>query len=351
MVSTKYFKKIKEELDHCKNPLFFFDDDPDGLSSFLLLYRYKREGHGCIVKARPKITTQFLKKVEEYHPDKIFILDICDVDQAFLDKVSVPVIWIDHHPCQERNNVIYINPRLHDEEAVPTSYMCYSALEKEMKSDQWIAMVGCIGDWFVPDFKDEFCEKYPLLADPKYATPPEYLFETMLGTLIKIFSFNLKGNHSEAMKSIKILCRVNSPQEILEQEEQTSQAKFLYKKFEKINKHYEALKKGALQEEEKTKDDVFLVYIYEEDKVSLTKDLSNELLYLFPHKVIVLGRKKNGEVKCSLRSTKYVLPDALANALSPVEGYGGGHDHACGGCIKEKDFDLFLEGLRKGLDL
>ena len=345
MISKTYPQKIRDELDHCSNPLFFFDDDPDGLCSFLLLYRYKREGHGVIVKAKPYLSAEFVRKVEEYNPDKIFVLDMPNVSQEFLDAVKVPVIWVDHHPPQDRDKVIYVNPRLTNETAVPTSYLCYKAVQQDM----WIAMIGCISDWFIPDFKDEFCTKYPTLADPTLKTPPDYLFQTQVGKLIKIFSFNLKGKTSEAIKSLKILSRIKEPHDLLTPT--TSQAKLLYKKYEQIEGYYVSLKKSALAEEEKTKKEPFLCFIYEENKISLTKDLSNELLYLFPKKVIILGRKKSGQVKCSLRTTTHALSDALAKALVGISGYGGGHEHACGCCIKEEDFPRFLDNLKKELDL
>src|SRR3989338_3971743 len=103
MLTEKEIKRIKEELDNCKNPLYFYDSDPDGLCSFLLLYRYKREGHGVMVKSNPFLNEKFLHKVEEYQPDKIFVLDIANVDQDFIDKAKVPVIWIDHHGPFDRH--------------------------------------------------------------------------------------------------------------------------------------------------------------------------------------------------------------------------------------------------------
>ena len=49
-LSKNQIHQIRESLDSCKNPLFFFDDDQDGLCSFLQLYRCKGEGKGIIVK-------------------------------------------------------------------------------------------------------------------------------------------------------------------------------------------------------------------------------------------------------------------------------------------------------------
>lgn len=61
-LTTEQINEIRKELDTSFNPLFFFDDDPDGLSSFLLLYRYVREGHGIVVKATPDLRVDFAKE-------------------------------------------------------------------------------------------------------------------------------------------------------------------------------------------------------------------------------------------------------------------------------------------------
>src|SRR3989338_2144429 len=97
MLTEKQLGQIRDEFDNCKNPLIFYHDDPDGLSSFLLTYRYIKEGHGVAVKSTPRVDEKFLNKIDEYGPDKIIIVDIAIVDEAFVRKVNVPIIWIDHH--------------------------------------------------------------------------------------------------------------------------------------------------------------------------------------------------------------------------------------------------------------
>ena len=341
MLDEKEIKQIREELDTCKRPLFFFHDDQDGLASFLLFYRYLKEGKGLVLKAKPQLTEQYARKVEEYGADKVFVLDIAIVDQEFIDKAGVPIIWIDHHPVMQRDNVKYFNPRTKDENLnIPAAYLCYQVV----KEDMWIAMVGCLGDWYMPDFADEFREKYPDLMPEKYKTPAEVLFETKMGILNKAFSFNLKGSTSEVLKSIKIITRIDSPYEILDQS--TPKGKFVYKKYEKINKVYEDLKERVLKQKTDKKVKVFK---YTEDKLSLTKDLSNELMYLFPDSIIVLGREKSGELRCSIRAMKMDLKPIVEKALMNVEGYGGGHEHACGCAVKAHDFDKFISNIEAQL--
>ncbi|MBI2208425.1 DHH family phosphoesterase [Candidatus Woesearchaeota archaeon] len=339
-LTQKQYQHIKNELDNCQNPLYFFDDDPDGLSSFLLLYRYKKEGHGILVKTHPTLDARLAPSLEDYKPDKVFILDVALLEQSFVDACPVPIIWIDHHGPHEINGVLYFNPRLRKkDENVPTTYMCYNAV----KQDLWIAALGCIADYYIPDFLDDFKAQYPnLMGNEK--TIGDIYFNTRLGMLIKIFSFCLKGKTQEIMKNIKILTRIKTPYEILDQE--TAAGKFIYRRFEKLNKTYDNMLKDALKAATKDK---LLVFTYDDDKMSFTGDIANELLYKFPDKIILVGRRKDDDVRMSIRSKKTILPPLLNKALVGLEGYGGGHEYACGANVKQHQFKDFVESLKKNI--
>ncbi len=337
MALTKQeISQIREELDNCKNPVYFFDDDADGLCSFLLLYRYKKEGHGVVVKAN-SLNASFARKVDEYLPDKVFIVDVPVVDADFLSQVKVPVIYIDHHGTEKKVGVKYFNPRLNGNGNYCTTEMCYDVVGQ----DEWIAMVGAVGDWRLPDYAGLFNEKYPGLLG-KAESPEEAYFNSKLGLLVKIFSFILKGQTKEVYNCVKILTRMGGPIELLENK--TAAASFIWKKFSTINKEYEELLADARKQKLEGE---FLVYIYPSGKMSFTKDLSNELLYHFPDKVIIVGREKGGEIKFSVRSAKYTLPPIIQEALRGVDGYGGGHEHAVGVCVKKKDLDVFMERFKE----
>jgi len=73
-----------------------------------------------------------------------------------------------------------------------------------------------------------------------------------------LFSFNLKGAMSDVNKAVKVLTRIETPTEILNQE--TPKGKLLWKKYAQINKDYEALKKRAMKHI--SDDPVFLGYPY-----------------------------------------------------------------------------------------
>lgn len=333
-LTDKEIKEIRKEVDTSHNPLIFFDDDADGLCSFLMLYRHCTDGRGVIIKTTPRIDMKFLRKVDEYSPDKIFVVDIAEVTQEFIDSVNTRIIWIDHHQPLDRKGIKYYNPMNNSKKTSPTSHLVYSALKKNI----WLAMVGCIGDWYIPDFKDDFIEEYPDLFSNEIKEPDKALFSTKIGLLAKIFSFILKGTTKDAMTCVKILTRIKEPYEILEQS--TSQGRYIWKKFQKTNNIYEELLDNVKSDNKK-----ILTYIYSGNKMSFTSDLSNELLYKYPDKIIVVGRDRNNEIKLSFRSRHIEILPLVEKALDGLEGFTGGHKHACGGMVKKQDFDEFIEKL------
>ncbi len=346
MLTPKEVEQVKEELTSCQRPLFIFHDDPDGLASFLLCYRFKQEGRGIPVKAYPRIGVDpYVRKVEEYGADKVFVLDVAMVDQEFIDTVKVPVVWVDHHALLERDRVKYFNPQKRGIN-IPTPALLWQVVGEERPEDLWLAVTGSIGDWYFPDFAPEFQQAYAELLPTTCTGVDDALFNTRLGTLVKVFSFNLKGPMSEVSQSIKVFTRIDDPYEILEQ--RTPKGKLLWKKYLEVNKIYEEMLSNALKHD--SKDPIF-VYTYSDDVLSLTKDLANELLYKL-NKIIIVGRERSGEVRCSLRSpAKINLAKALEKALIGIEGYGGGHEQACGAGIKKEDFKQFLDNLKKELNL
>ena len=346
MLTPTEVKKIKDELKTCTRPLFFFHDDPDGLASFVLCYRFVQEGRGLPVKAYPRITIEFARKVEEYGADKVFVLDVAMVDQEFIDAVKVPIIWIDHHTLLERENVLYFNPQRRGVN-VPTPVLIWQVIGEDRPQDLWIAVTGSIGDWYFPPFAKEYQEKNADLLPAECTTVQEAYFSTPIGRLVKVFSFILKGHMTMVMQSIKTLTRLEDPREILFQT--TSRGSFLYRKYESVNEDYEKLLVEAKQH---VTDDKLFLFIYHDDKLSLTKDLANELLYLLKDKIVILGRERNGEMRCSLRAPEKIqLSKALEHALVGIQGYGGGHEQACGAAIKKEDFETFIANLRKELKL
>ena len=71
MLSKEKLQEIKKLLESSQNPLFLFDNDQDGLCSFLILQRFIGRGKGFPVKQAP-MTKDYFRKINELNPDYIF---------------------------------------------------------------------------------------------------------------------------------------------------------------------------------------------------------------------------------------------------------------------------------------
>jgi len=341
MLTASQITLLREALQNAKNPLFLYDADADGLCSFLLLYRIHKEGKGIRISATSTVDHSLIQKVQEISPDAIFVLDIPMMEQQFVDALKLPIYWIDHHQPQEIRNVHYFNPRIRDPDAyVPTTRMAYQVSQDP--ADLWIAAAGCLADWHMPDFIDQFMERYPELL-PVKSDLAAALYKHPVGKLVKLFFFLQKGPSSEVRKSIKVLTRIRSPQEIFQ--DQSAPGKFLHKRFENINIKYEEVLSLAKKTVTKSK---LVLFTYSSAQWSFTVNIANELSATYPKKVIIIAREKSGSMKCSLRA-QFPIAGALEKALVGIEGYGGGHPNACGAVIKVEDWARFLERFKEEL--
>lgn len=335
-------QQVRDRLLSCERPIFLFDDDPDGLASFLLLYRLVHTGKGMPLKGS-KLNERMADHVNNYQPDLVIVLDKAEVAQEFFDAVKADCIWIDHHEPQHPHNVLYVNPRTEQRQNnIPTSRLAYEIA----KQDEWIAVTGIVADWQLPDEElyALFSKKYATLLPSSIKTAPDALYTTKIGELARIFSFNLKGKNSDVLTAMKILTRINEPQELLDK--QHAQAKLVMKRYDKLLQEYTSVKQNVVVKPE----DSILLYTYSDDTNSFTTDLSNELLYLYPSKIIIIARESNGSYKCSLRASQFNLEETLQEVLQITGGQGGGHEHACGAVIPKDAFAEFVDVLREKSD-
>lgn len=341
MISEDKLREIKRYLDESENPLFFFDDDNDGMCSYLLLKKYLGKGKGICVRGNPILSSEFLRYVDENMPDKIFVLDKPIIDEEFIDRVNVPIVWIDHHTPIKREKVKYYNPRVENEKD-SRSVVYWVQKITNMKEDLWIAGVGCISDCMIPDFFDELKKEYPDLFDGDQ-NAKEILYETKFGELCRIMSFLLKGKVSIVNNSVNLLAKIKDPYELLNQS--TKEAKLLAKRTEPIKKEYGNLLKNALKPGIKGKEKL-LLFKYRAHRYSLTSELANELIYKNPDKIVIVAREKDDRIKMAIRSTKVDLRPIVEKALVGADGYGGGHEFACASNINIDDFDRFIDVFR-----
>jgi len=342
MLTEKEIIEIREHLESSQNPLFYFDNDTDGLCSFLLLRRFLGRGNGVVIKSYPSLDESFARKIKELNPDKVFILDKPEVSDEFLnyaEEKNIPVVWIDHHAPKNPKNAYYYNPRTRDPEIyIPTSYLCYQVVRK----DEWIVLMGCLGDHYLPphDFIKRFVKEYPDLFD-KNDDIWKARYETDIGKLIRLVDFSLKDRTTSVINMLRAMTSSKGPYEILKREKQYES---MWKRFEQINKKYRALIERALE----NKNEKYVFFKYSGD-LSISRELSEELNYHFPDKVIAVLYVRDETVKISLRGGKgdLDLRKICADILKKIEGAGGGHMKAVGMMIKTKDIDKFKELLEK----
>jgi single-stranded DNA-specific DHH superfamily exonuclease len=343
MITQKQIEEIKEHLENAKNPVFFFDNDPDGLCSFLILQRFLGRGRGVAIKSFPGLNEGYFKRVEEFRADYIFVLDKPLIDEDFIklaEKANIPLIYIDHHNVSKPNIRYYYNPYYNDKTNEPVSYVCYNVTKR--KEDMWIALIGCLTDGFLPEFINDFKKNNSELIDYKYRNAFDILYNTKLGRITQIISFGMKDNTTNLVSMMKFLMKANNANDILEE---NSKTKTFLQRFSHINEKYQKLLKKA--ESSINGDIIFLTY---SGDLSISQYTANEIFYRHPDKVVVVSYSNGGKANVSLRWNKDIRTPTI-NAIKDIDGAtGGGHEHSTGAKIPADKFEVFKENLMKEIE-
>ncbi len=342
MLSKQQIKEIREHLQLAQNPVFFFDNDNDGLVSFLLLRRSIERGRGVAIRSFPELNISYYRKVVELKPDYIFILDKPVVSEEFLERArrdNIPVVWIDHHQVEEpmNNNVNYYNPFFIDCSNEPVSYMCYKIINK--KDDIWLAVVGCISDCYIPDFYNEFEKKYPELSCKNSRHAFDILYNSDIGKIARILDFSLKDTTTNVIEMMKFMVKVRGPMDIFEENLKTKQ---ILARYDEIDSKYQVLMKKAREQANN-----HLIYFQYGGSFSLSGNLANQLIYEFPDKIIVVVFIKGDVANISLRGGEDIRKLTLAAIDGIPSATGGGHKNATGAKMNVSDLPEFKENVEK----
>ncbi len=346
MLTEKQVKEIKKHLEKAQNPLFLFDNDQDGLCSFLILQRYIKRGKAYPIKVSPAMTKDYFKKVQELNADYIFILDQPEVSEEFFEEVekhNIPTLWIDHHDIPGRKiptfvdfyNPIY-NPENKEKFSEPTTYLCYQ-ITKE-KKDLWLSVAGCIADHFTPDIYQQFKKEYPELCLSSNSEEPfEIFYNSEIGKLSRIIGFGLKDKISNVIKMIKMLYNAKNPYDILNESKEN---KLLLKKFQEVEKKFNKfVDKATLQKNEEF---IFFKYAGE---ISMSADIANKLSFIFPEKPVIVIYAKGPRANISGRgdNIRKIVLEAIKNLEKST---GGGHEKAVGAQINLTQIEKFHDNLK-----
>ncbi len=348
MLTEKQIKEIRGHLSKAQNPIFFFDNDVDGLCSFLLLRRFIGRGKGVVIKSYPGLNASYARRISELNADYVFVLDKPEIDEEFIKEVygaNIPFVWIDHHDMNvadivKKYKIYYYNPmnnKVRTNE--PVCYLCYK-IAKEPKKDIWIAMVGCLGDAFMPNFVGEFRKKYPELWGD-VSTTSQAVYSTDIGKVVRILNFALKDRTSNVVRMLKNLTsNITSPHQILEDDKKNT----IYQRFKQINIKYKKYISRAEQIGKKSNNVLFFIYA---GQFSLSADIANELFFKFPDKLIVVCYKNNSKINISLRWKKDARKLTLAAIKNIWGATGGGHKNATGATIPADKLQEFKENIEK----
>lgn len=339
MLSQKQLSEIREHLEKAQNPVFFFDNDQDGLCSFLLLQRAYGKGKGIPIRSFPSLDKEYYRRVIELNADYIFILDKPLVSKGFfeeVEKVNIPIVWIDHHEIETSTipeEVFYYNPLLAEKKSSePVTYI--ASLIAKKKEDNWIALLGCISDKFLPEFADEVIKEFPeLFQDGK--TPFGIFYGSDFGKVARILGFGLKDRTSNVVNMLKFLMKVKGPYDILEE---SSKNRTMHERFNHVFAKYQKFLSKAISLAEEHEGKTFF-FQYGGD-MSISSDLSNELSYRYPSKTIVVIYIAGIKANISVRGKK--VKDKVLKAIRELDNAtGGGHDDAVGATVRIEDLEKF----------
>lgn len=342
MLTEKEIFEIREYLQNASSPLFYFDNDQDGCSSYLLLRRFIGKGAGVPVKTSP-LGMEYYRRITEFNPDVVFILDQPTVSKDFFEKLNsegITIVWIDHHETDLEEippYVHYYNP-IYSESAenVPVTEVCYRVTSR--KEDLWLAVVGCIADRYMPKFYSEFLDKYPDLS--AFTDDPfKVFYNSSIGKISRMIGTGLKDRTTNVVKMIRFLSLVKTPYEVLEEKRENET---MHKRFNDIDSKFRNLISRA---KENVDDSNLLFFKYSGD-TSMSADIANKLSYMYPEKNIVVAFSKGARVNLSMRG-KGIKEKAVSVVEELPHATCGGHDDAVGAQMDEGQLDGFVSSLRK----
>ncbi|MBU0760436.1 MAG: hypothetical protein KJ600_04740 [Nanoarchaeota archaeon] len=342
MLTEKQIKEIREHLDNAKNPIFYFDNDADGLCSYVILRRFLERGKGVAVRSFPELDKNYARKAQELGADYIFVLDKPVLSREFVEEISklgLSLVWIDHHDLpaadfeKDFENLYIYNPARNEgdeKSGEPVTYWSYKIADR--KEDSWLAVIGCIADHYLPDFAEEFGKKYPELWG-KVEEPFDAYYGTEIGKIAMAFNFALKDSVTHVVQFQNFLISCKEPGDVFVE----SKINYSFrKKYLEVKKRYDALIERAKKFARGR-----LIFFEYGGEMSISSDVSNGLSFIYPDKYIAVVFKKGAVSNLSLRGEN--VRGILEKVLKEVEGTGGGHENAVGAKIETKDLKKFKE--------
>lgn len=339
MLDSSQILKARTLLEESNSPFFLYDNDADGLCSFVLLRRWLGKGTGSAVRSHPDLDAKYAHQAISHGADLVVVLDRPFLGDDFLQELAIhhiPVLWIDHHDVESPHRsdpmVHNLNPRFGKKSShEPVTHWCYKIAGR--KKDFWIALMGCIADHYLPSYNLLMNKEYAELWK-KVKGPFEGYYTTELGYLARMIGFSLKDmpSHVRALETFLFSC--NNPYELIEEfasgDSFSQTARSLHTRYKIL------IERALLQVEEPS-----IFFSYRGDS-SMSSELANELSFRFPKSYIAVVYLKQGIVTLSLRGLNVrKLFDILMTEFPCAS--GGGHRDAMGVRLPSSDLEGFKE--------
>jgi len=341
MLTPNQLQEIRDLLEEAQNPIFFFDNDADGLCSFLILQRALGRGKGIPIKSYPTLSSQYIHRLEELNPDSIFILDKAEVSEEFITAATeknLPITWIDHHETKTSKELIektnYYNTYPSSE---PTTYIAQKIFNKQ--EDLWLAMIGCISDVYQPDFAHTFEKQHPELYNSNI-TPFEALHTTEVGKFASMLNFGLMNSITNVVKMIKFLISAKTPYDLLEENHKTKE---FHERYNSLNAELNKLIEKAKESNQPNNDIIYFSYA---GATSMSAIVASRLYFENPEKLIIVAYKRPEKLNLSIRGKRSL--EFTKELLEKIEGAtGGGHPEATGAMIPTSQTENFKKLIKE----
>lgn len=342
----KSYKEVGEQLQQMQNPLILYDNDADGLCSFLLLRRWLGRGIGTAVRSYPEVSEQYLSKIDYTKADGVIVLDRHALSLDIINGIKergLSIVWIDHHDVpdielqRDSDFIYYFNSKftISSKNTKPVSFHMQKIANQ--KKDMWISLIGCITDCYLPSYHKEISKQYPELWGKGIKTAFDVYYKTGFGKIGLYLNFALKNSAMQVIEIQDFLIKCQKPEEILEENETNPLIVHASNMAKKCQDY--------LVDARQTVKGNSLFFQYSGD-TSMSAEISNALIYEFPKKIICVAFKKQGIVNISLRGKNVKsLLEEIIKALGV--GTGGGHRDAVGARIPRNKLDEFQEMFRE----
>lgn len=344
------FNSFISNLTSKDNIALMHDTDADGITAAVIVAK-SLEKKGLKVKSfllqdhssNRSITNNFLENIKQKNITKLICVDIALEDFIDANKITIPVLVIDHHQSINHNTFanysVYKPSMVQDElkdDEVCAANLAYKLFETivDVKDLDWIVSIGIIGDYTFKqekEFLKVIFEKYNIKEE-------ENIFDTRIGLAVQHITFaNCMRNDKAIHKAVQAVINASNIEETMTN----------LKDFEVVSKEINR----AVDEFEEKKEILakdLLLYIYS-SPYKINSPVSSIISTKYFNNTILTLQELEGVYKISARrQDKTVNMGTLLNqATEDLENAnGGGHIPAAGGQIQRNDLDTFINKVK-----